>query len=92
MDRAKQRGCDTWLGGGYCDTYLPDRMLVDEVTDEVFCPDHAGPLAWSARGVNMYSLALRVAGELDVPYVLPPDPSALREHMHVLADHLGGAA
>lgn len=40
----------------------------DEVSGEVFCAEHAGPLAWSDHDVDMYSLALRVCGEVDKPY------------------------
>lgn len=71
----KPTGCDYWTGrlneGGYCDRWVPDSMVVDEVTDEAFCPEHAGPLAWSARQVNLYSLALRFAGEVDRPIPVP---------------------
>lgn len=52
-------GCDQWLGGRYCE--VQDAPYVDDVQDERFCYRHAGPLAWDARDVNLYSLALRVA-------------------------------
>ncbi len=51
-------------------------LYVDEVTDEVLCPEHAGPLAWSARKVNLYSLALRLAGEVDRPIPVPSERAA----------------
>lgn len=44
---------------------------IDEVSGTVFCRDHAGPLAWSDRDVNLYSAALRIGGYLDRPVALP---------------------
>lgn len=78
----KPIGCDAWTGANYCDRFVPDSMHLDEVTDEVLCPEHAGPLGWSARLVNLYSLALKVAGKVDRPVPVPVRQPA----------RLGGAA
>jgi hypothetical protein len=69
-------GCDKWTGARYCDRWVPGSLHFDEVSDEMFCPEHAGPLAWSARQVNLYSLALRVAGEVDRPIPVPAQQPA----------------
>lgn len=57
---ARARGCDHWFGSSYCGE---PHVVVDEVDDSIYCQLHAGPLAWSARDVNLYSLALRVAAK-----------------------------
>lgn len=62
-------GCDYWTGSRYCEA-KPDSFF-DEVTDEVLCAEHAGPLAWSDRDVNGVSLGLLLSGWIDLPYVLP---------------------
>ena len=61
--------CSYWNGGGYCDD--PDSPYVDEVAELRFCEQHAGPLSMSAHDVDVYSLALRIAGEYDVAIPLP---------------------
>jgi hypothetical protein len=43
----------------------------DEVSGTRFCEQHAGPLAWDARQINLYSAALRIAGYLDQPIPVP---------------------
>lgn len=63
-------GCDEWLGSRYCGASAPH---VDEVTDETFCLEHAGPLAWSAHDVDLYGLALKVAGKARVIYLMPDE-------------------
>lgn len=60
--------CDHWTGSRYCGADAP---LLDEVTDEFFCLEHAGPLGWPARDVNLYSLALKAAGRVDRPIPVP---------------------
>lgn len=57
-------GCDGAAGGSRCGRYAPHS---DEVTGEVFCAEHAGPLAWSDCKVNAYTIAVRVSGHLDQP-------------------------
>lgn len=61
-------GCDMWLGGRYCEADAPH---VDEVTELRYCAEHAGPLAWSARLVNLYSAALRIGAYTDMPVRVP---------------------
>lgn len=39
----------------------------DEVSGTLFCEQHAGPLAWHDCMVNAYTIAVRLAGHLDVP-------------------------
>lgn len=64
----RARGCDHWTGAYYCGEA---HTVTDEVTDEVFCPQHAGPLAWDDRHVNLYSLALKTSAQLGVVYQMP---------------------
>lgn len=59
------------LGHTECGT-----AFIDEVSGTIFCAAHAGPLRWSAHDVDAYSLALRIAGEYDVPLPLPRIASA----------------
>jgi hypothetical protein len=61
-------GCDEWTGSRYCGA---DASFTDEVDDRRYCLEHAGPLAWDARDVNLYSLALFVAGKANVRYLMP---------------------
>ena len=62
------RSCDHWDGARYCEA---DTSFTDEVTEESFCHAHAGPLAWPACTVNVYSAALRMAGHYDKALPLP---------------------
>jgi hypothetical protein len=43
----------------------------DEVSGTRFCEAHAGPLAWTDRLINVYSLALRLGGYYDFPVKVP---------------------
>ncbi len=43
----------------------------DEVSETVFCEQHAGPLSWPDCTVNVYSAALRMAGYYDQALPLP---------------------
>lgn len=66
-------GCDYWTGARYCEE---STRYTDEVSDLVFCPAHAGPLAWQAYDINLYSLALLVSAEFDVLYEMPAELQA----------------
>lgn len=68
LDLSDRRGCDHWDGGHYCGDFSPH---VDEVTDERFCHQHAGPLAWSDRLVNLYSAALRIGAYTGMAVPIP---------------------
>jgi hypothetical protein len=57
-------GCDKWTGARYCDA---DPRFEDEITGQRFCQLHAGPLAWDDHTISMYSMAVRIAGELGIP-------------------------
>jgi len=46
-------------------------VIEDEVTDERFCAEHAGPLRWSGHDVDAYSLALKLAGMHDAALPVP---------------------
>jgi hypothetical protein len=70
------KGCDEWMGGKHCGAAAP---FTDEVDDRRYCLGHAGPLAWSARDVNLYSLALFVAGKANVHYLMPAE---LRDRLY----------
>lgn len=48
-----------------CGTF--DFNYQDEVSGTSFCVVHAGPLAWHSCAINEYSIAVRLAGHLDVP-------------------------
>lgn len=67
------QGCDGWVTQDARGWFCADApaSFTDEVTGEAFCRDHAGPLAWSNRDVNLYSAALRIGGYLDRPVALP---------------------
>lgn len=61
-------GCDQWLASRYCEADAPH---VDEVSELRFCAEHAGPLSWSTRLVNLYSAALRIGAYTDMPVKVP---------------------
>ena len=63
------RGCDHSNGTYYC-AAVP-APYTDEVSGEVFCAEHAGPLAWPDRMVNLYSAALRIGAYCDAPIRVP---------------------
>jgi hypothetical protein len=74
--RAVMASCDEWTGSRYCGALA---LHLDEVDDRRYCLEHAGPLAWSARDVNLYSLALFVAGKANVNYLMPAE---LRDRLY----------
>lgn len=41
-------------------------LILDEVSGDEFCVGHAGPLAWTDREVDRYSMSLLSAGVKDV--------------------------
>ena len=49
------------------------RAYIDEVSGEVFCAEHAGPLAWDAATVDRYSLALRLGAYYDFEVKIPAE-------------------
>lgn len=65
---ANRRG---WITGTCATCGQFDYVIEDEVTDALFCEQHAGPLAWSDHDVDAYSLALKLAGMHDAPLPLP---------------------
>jgi len=48
-----------------------DPQFRDEISGTKFCRLHAGAQAMSDRDINLYSLALRVAGAVDRPIPIP---------------------
>jgi len=68
VHESNPRGCDEWLGSRYCEA---PATHVDEVTDQIYCEQHAGPLAWPDRYINLYSLALVTCGYMGMPYHMP---------------------
>jgi hypothetical protein len=54
-------------------------VVTDEVTEELFCEAHAGPLGWDAKHINLYSLALKTSARMGVVYQMP---EALRAQLY----------
>lgn len=68
--RDEGNGCDHWNPAGfYCG--VSGGLVLDEVTDKLFCLAHAGPLNWPGRYINLYSLALVTCGYLGMQYHMP---------------------